>query len=96
MNKFKLLLTTAFFVWIVGCNMPVAPSPTPDLFATLQASTPSSSFPPAATEALATPVFNLPDSNPTSSVQGSVPAPSPADQLTGHIVFTCQLFKVQA
>jgi TolB protein len=32
----------------------------------------------------------------TPVVTGEVPAPSPADGLTGHIVFTCQLFKTQA
>jgi TolB protein len=94
MNKRKFLLTIFLFLFMTGCNRPVGPSPSPDLFATLQASTPSSSS--AATAPGATPVFNLPDSNPTSSVQGSVPAPSAADGLTGHIIFTCQLFKVQS
>ena len=117
---------------LVGCNRPVASSPTPDLFATLQASTPSSFSTPAVTEPNATaisnlptqsspllsvtgiagvpgsgpqpfntstPAFNSPPSNPpleAPSGQTSIPFPSAADGLTGHIVFTCQLFKVQA
>jgi len=97
MAKLKPLLMVFLIFFLVGCNRPIASSPTPDLFATLQASTPSSAFSPAAPEVLATPVFNQPDSNPTaSSGQGSIPAPSPSDGLTGHIVFTCQLFKVQS
>lgn len=90
MNRLKILCAFVLFL-LVGCNRPIAASPTPDLFATLQASTPSSSASPAATESLVTPAFNVPASNPTS-----IPSPSPADQLTGHIVFTCQLFKVQS
>ena len=91
MHKFKILFVFVLFL-LVGCNRPIAASPTPDLFATLQASTPSAFSSPAAT-----PVFNLPDSNPTSSsVPTSIPSPASADQLTGHIVFTCQLFKVQS
>lgn len=95
MHKFKILFVFVLFL-LVGCNRPIAASPAPDLFATLQASTPSGFASPAAAEALTTPILNLPDSNPTSSVQGSVPAPSAADGLTGRIVFTCQLFKVQS
>jgi TolB protein len=33
---------------------------------------------------------------PISISTGEIPSPSPADGLTGHIVFTCQIFKVQA
>lgn len=90
--KFKILLF--LFLFTVGCNRPVAPS-SPDLFATLQASTPSSAVSPAATQ----PAFDASPLNPTASSSGgqtSIPAPSPADQLTGHIVFTCQLFKFQS
>ncbi len=91
MNKRKLLLTVFLLLFVLACNLPVRPSPTPDLFATLQASTPSSPFSPAETQSLATPAFQLSTPNATS-----VPPPSPSDQLTGHIVFTCQLFKVQS
>ncbi|HSB03076.1 MAG TPA: hypothetical protein VLE49_20665, partial [Anaerolineales bacterium] len=97
MNKRKFLLAIFVLLVILACNRPVPFSPTPDLFATLQASTPSSSSSPAVTGPTATPVFDSPATNPTaSSVQTSVPAPSPSDQLSGHIVFTCQLFKVQS
>jgi TolB protein len=97
MNKFKYLLAIFLFLFTVGCNRPGASSPTPDLFATLQASTPDGLSSPVATESIATPVFELPGPISTSAVpQGSIPPPFASDQLTGHIVFTCQLFKVQA
>jgi TolB protein len=98
MNKTKLSWIMAALVFMLGCGIftPVS-SPTPDLFATLQASTPSGFSSPSVTESIATPVFNLPGSNPTLvPPQGSIPFPSLSDQLTGHIVFTCQVFKVQA
>ena len=91
MNKRKFLLAIFLLLIILACNRPVPASPTPDLFATLQASTPSSSSSPA----VSGPTANLPPANATS-VQTAIPPPSPADQLTGHIVFTCQLFKVQS
>jgi TolB protein len=97
MNKLKLLLIC--FVFLLGCNRPIANSPTPDLFATLQASTPSGGFSPEGTESVATPAFDGPTPNataPAPSGQTSIPFASAADQLTGHIVYTCQLFKVQA
>lgn len=87
MSKLNLLLAVLLILLLLGCNRPVASSPTPDLFATLQASTPSGFASPAVT------------ANVTSggAVGGSnVPLPSTDDELTGHIVFTCQLFKVQA
>lgn len=87
MSKLNLLLAVLLILLLLGCNRPVASSPTPDLFATLQASTPSGFASPAVT------------ANVTSggSIGGSnAPLPSTDDELTGHIVFTCQLFKVQA
>lgn len=100
MNKARLLWTIITLIFILGCNfLSSASSPTPDLFATLQASTPSSLSSPAATQPIASPDFNLPTSVPTalstSSAQTSIPAPSAAEQLTGQIVFTCQVYKVQ-
>jgi len=98
MNKTRLLWLSGALLFLLGCGLfaPVS-APAPDLLATLQASTPSSLSSPAATDAFATPVFDLPSPNPTSgSGQTSVPPPSASDGLTGHIVFTCQLFKVQA
>lgn len=82
---------------LAGCNLPAGSTSTPDLFATLQASTPSGFTPPAVTEQFATPEFNFAAPTPTlASSSGSIPAPSALDQLTGKIVFTCQVTKVQA
>ena len=89
---------------LVGCNMPAASSPTPDLFATLQASTPLTANTPQLAE---TPVpsstltsvsvdVEQATITPTALPVDGVPPPSPADGLIGHIVFTCQIFKVQA
>ena len=87
MSRLNLLLVVLLILVLIGCNRPVASSPTPDLFATLQASTPSEFASPAVTA----------DVTAGGSIGGShVPLPSTDDELTGHIVFTCQLFKVQA
>ena len=102
MRKNKRLWIPAALFFILGCNL-LAPSapPTDDLFATLQASTPSGAQPPVATEPINTPNFNnftpvpSPTSNP-NTVTTSIPSPSSGDQPTGRIVFTCQVFKVQA
>jgi tricorn protease-like protein len=98
MNKTKLFWMTCALSFLLGCGLfAPASSPAPDLLATLQASTPSSLSSPAATDTIATPVFDMPSPNPSSvSGQTSIPFPSASDGLTGHIVFTCQLFKVQA
>lgn len=95
LNK-KLPLTIVLLTLIAGCNMPGASTPTPDLFATLQASTPSGFTPPAATEPFAPPDFNVETPALTSLPAGDIPSPSASDQLTGKIVFTCQVTKVQA
>ena len=82
--------------------MPAESTPTPDLFATLQASTPLTFSTPVLVETPATPDFSFDTSTPEPSVltptsdTASIPSPSSADGLTGHIVFTCQIFKVQA
>ncbi len=92
MRKLKPVFTISLIFFLLACNRPIAPSSTPDLFATLQASTPDGLASPVLTDSIATP-------NATSggSVGGfTVPLPSSGDELTGHIVFTCQLFKVQA
>jgi len=101
MNKVKLQWTIITLTFILGCNfLSSASTPTPDLFATLQASTPSSFSSPIATQPIATPIFNfstpVPTTISTSSAQTFIPSPSSSDQPTGHIVFTCQIFKVQA
>ncbi|HET9906801.1 MAG TPA: hypothetical protein VFQ23_09165 [Anaerolineales bacterium] len=90
-----LIITILF---IVGCGLfrPSA-TPTPDLLGTLQASTPSSLSSPAPGDTVTTPDFSFPTILPTLPSEGSsIPAPSAADQLTGQIVFTCQIFKVTA
>jgi len=81
---------------ISGCNLPGGSVSTPDLFATLQASTPSGFTPPAITQQVATPDFNFSPATATPIQLNSITSPSSADQLTGHIVFTCQISKVQA
>jgi TolB protein len=87
MNRLNLFQHGILILFLIGCNRPIASSPTPDLFATLQASTPSG---------FASPVVT-PNATAGGSTGGStVPMPSTGDELTGHIVFTCQLFKVQA
>ena len=95
LNK-KPLLTIALLTLIAGCNMPGGSTPTPDLFATLQASTPSGFTPPIATEQFATPDFNFAPPTFTPLPSGSIPSPSASDQLTGKIAFTCQVNRVQA
>ena len=99
MNKTKLLLILVIVILTMGCIIPAAATPTPDLFATLQASTPSNISEPQVTQPIASPVFNLSTAAPTSittSAQTPIPSPSSSDQPTGHIVFTCQIFKTQA
>jgi TolB protein len=102
MKNNKLIWMTASLFFMLGCGLfTPAVSPTPDLFATLQASTPSGFYSPVMTEAVTTPVFNFftpvpsPTSNP-GSISTSIPSPSSSDQPAGHIVFTCQIYKVQA
>jgi TolB protein len=98
-SKLKVFSTISLVLFLLGCNRPIASSATPDLFATLQASTPSGLSAPAVTESIATPAFDAPTTDltsPSSAGGSSIPFPSASDQLTGHIVFTCQLFKVQA
>jgi tol-pal system beta propeller repeat protein TolB len=104
-NKAIWLTATLFF--ILACNMGrSAPSSSPDLYATLQASTPDASGSPVAAatdQSGATPVFNAftPIPTPTSnsnigSKSPAIPSPSSGEVPAGHIVFTCQLFKVQS
>ena len=77
--------------------MPAASTPTPDLFATMQASTPLSGSTPQVFEtSQPTTDPSVITLTPTALSLDGVPSPSPADGLTGHIVYTCQIFKVQA
>ena len=84
---------------ILACNFlaPAPSTPPPDLLGTLQASTPVGDFPTQPPADFPTPQAEFPTLAPTLPAQaGSVPAPSAADGLTGHIVYTCQVYKVQA
>lgn len=89
-------IALAMTVLISGCNLPAASTPEADLFATLQASTPSGFTPPAVTEQIATPDFSFATITPTPTQFNAVPSPSASDLLSGKIVFTCQVNKVQA
>lgn len=88
LTAFLLLLITA------GCNLPAASAPTPDLLATLQASTPLTAPTPALLETAAP--SPIPASLTHTPAAEGIPSPTSADGLSGHIVFTCQIFKVQA
>jgi len=92
----KNILATILLLFLVGCNLPAASTPTADLFATLQASTPSGFTPPAVTEQIATSDFGFATATFTAIPQNTIPSPSPSDQLTGKIVFTCQVNRVTA
>jgi len=98
MNRFEKTVTLILIFVMAGCNMPAASTPTPDLFATLQASTPLTVSTPELLETSqpSSGVNLISTFTPTAlPVDGAQPA-SPSDGLTGHIVFTCQIFKVQA
>jgi len=96
-NRIGLASTSLFLFGVVGCTLPAASTPTPDLFATLQASTPLAGTKPQVFET-PQPVIDSSSATipPTAPPSNVIPSPSPADGLTGHIVFTCQIFKVQA
>ncbi len=95
MNKIKFLSTALIIILISGCNLP-ASTPTSDLFATLQASTPSLINAPQATQPIATLALDFSTVAPTLTPSSDIPTPSAADQLQGRIVFNCQTFKDQA
>lgn len=103
MKHIKLLWISISLFLILGCGLfTPATSEAPNLFATLQASTPSGYVSPAVSDSVATPIFNgltavpSPTSNSNPNSQStSIPPPSSSDQPGGHIVFTCQVYKVQ-
>ena len=100
LNRFGLVSAVLILLLIAGCNMQDDSSTSIDLFATLQASTPLTGSTPDLLET-PSPTSIVVDANPatitpTALPIDGVPSPSPADGLTGHIVFTCQIFKVQA
>ena len=96
MNK-RLYLWIGLLFVLLACNMggPASP-PNSDLLATLAASTPLTGSPaaPATTVQAPTPAFNL--STPIPSTVSVPTSSSSTIQPTGQIVFTCQVFKVQA
>ena len=99
LNKTRLILTLLIFALTAGCNFSAASTPDADLFATLQASTPLALGSPQATQPIATPIFNFSTVTPASTPapgQTSIPSPSSSEQPNGRIVFTCQMFKIQA
>jgi Tol biopolymer transport system component len=91
MNRFPYLMLALSLLVLLSCNMLTPGTPTPDLLATLQASTPlaqtQQAIPGPLTPAFPTPVFPTP---------GGGGTPNPAGGPGGKIVFTCQIFKVQA
>lgn len=98
MNK-RLFIWTGFLLMLLACNLgSSASTPTSNLLATLAASTPLTGNPAAATDPAQTPAsaFNLPTPIPLSVSTISVPTSSSTIQPQGQIVFTCQIFKVQA
>jgi TolB protein len=94
MNK-RFIMWSGLLLILVACNLGTsAPTQTTDLFATLSASTPLSVNPAATMDPAmgATSVFL---STPISSTMAA-PTSSSTNQPTGRIVFTCQIFKLQA
>ena len=77
-----------------------ATSPTIDLFATLSASTPVSAFSTAPISPTATSAFDFLEpplqGDPTALDVTAIPSVSSQDGPTGHIVFTCQIYKYQS
>ncbi|MCC6300783.1 MAG: PD40 domain-containing protein [Anaerolineales bacterium] len=92
----KTIWTMTLLICVAGCSLPAASTPTADLFATLQASTPSDVAPFGATEPAEAYDEYAATSPPTEAPQEYDSSPSSADQLTGQIVFTCQVNRVQA
>jgi Tol biopolymer transport system component len=94
MNK-QLFFWVGLLLTLLACSLgSSAPTHTSDLFATLSASTPLSVNPAATTNPaqVGTPVFL------STPIPSTITAPtfSSADQPKGQIVYTCQIFKVQA
>jgi len=101
MNRSHPFVFIAVLV-LLSCNIGSAPaSPeSPNLLATLQASTPEGYISPTPGDPTPTPSFgDLATAPPATAVTGiptSIPTPSTNDGLTGRIVFTCQVHQVQA
>ena len=84
---------------LLSCNALTLGTPTPDLLATLQASTPLAQTQQAifgtVTPSFPTPVAGgpTPTFNPSG---GPTPTVNPGSGPAGKIVFTCQVYKVQS
>jgi Tol biopolymer transport system component len=95
MNKRKLTWI-AVLILILACKVSsTSSSPPSNLLATLSASTPLSGKPIATADSTRTPFSPLLLFTPTPSIL-IVPTSASAGQPMGHIVFTCQIFKVEA
>jgi tol-pal system beta propeller repeat protein TolB len=98
MSRKRWLLLLVALGMLLSCNLFSGPGASsaqpPDLLATLAALTPDTAFTPGSAVPTATSSFNFPGSPP--SPIASVPAPPAGGGPGGHIVFTCQIFKVQA
>lgn len=86
-----------FFAFGVGRVNAPASEPTIDLFATLSASTPVSAFSPVPITPTSTSAFDFSEPpvqlTSTPNIVTDVPTVSSGDGPTGHIVFTCQIYK---
>ena len=92
------LILIGFFAFGIGRATAPTSLPTIDLFATLSASTPESAFSPQPISPTSTSAFDFSETvqpDPKSSVT-NVPTASAGDGPTGHIVFTCQIYKYQS
>ncbi len=87
MKNLQLLLLAICTLFVLSCGalFPTASTPLPDLLATFQASTPGTPIAPDQTPFPGTQPSDLP-----TSVPGSSNGPA------GRIVFTCQIYKIQA
>ncbi len=92
MNK-RILIFSAALIFILACNAPAgSPTAPSGLLATLAASTPLQANP--ADPALGTPTSAFNFATPASTLV--VPTSSQTNLPIGKIVFTCQVYKVQA
>ena len=90
MNRPRTVLLALVLLLLLSCNFLFPrPEPTPNLLATLRASTPGAQTQ-QAMFGTDTPGLPVPGSN------GSTPTLNPGGGPAGKIVFTCQIFKVQA
>lgn len=98
----RMYLLTGLAILVLACNFGiVSPTPATNLLATLAAATPLGANPPPATFTQPSPTLIPAVDFPTptaAATESPIPPPTPVagDAPQGKIVFTCQLFKVQA